>query len=321
IPLMLWKLFQQTSYNNLTKEREQLQTRYKILIEERDQQQTSYNNLTKERDQLHSSYNNLTKERDQLQTRCKTLSEERDQLQTRYNNLIEEGDQQQTSYNNLTKEREQLQTRYKILIEERDQQQTSYNNLTKERDQLHSSYNNLTKERDQLQTRCKTLSEERDQLQTSNNNLTKERDQLQRDRDIFQRLLVKCPNGWKVFGNRSYYVSTEKNNWEYANQDCLKRGAQLVIINNQEEQKFLITLNIRSWIGLTDRETEGTWKWVDNTTLTTVYWGDREPNNGDGKNGEEDCAEINSWYSDPVKKWNDFSCTTVLNWICEKVIY
>uniref|UniRef100_A0A3P8ZY42 C-type lectin domain-containing protein n=1 Tax=Esox lucius TaxID=8010 RepID=A0A3P8ZY42_ESOLU len=194
----------------------------------------------------------------------------------------------------------------------RDKLQTSNKNLTEERDQLQTSYNYLTKESDQLQTRYKTLSEEKDQLQTRYNNLIEEGDQQQ---------TMKCPNGWKVFGNRSYYVSTEKNNWEYANQDCLKRGAQLVIINNQEEQKFLITLNIRSWIGLTDRETEGTWKWVDDTPLTTAYWGDREPNNGDGKNGEEDCAEINSWYSDPVKKWNDFSCTTVLNWICEKVIY
>ncbi|XP_034147083.1 uncharacterized protein LOC105024509 isoform X3 [Esox lucius] len=40
----------------------------------------------------------------------------------------------------------------------------------------------------------------------------------------------------KVFGNSNYYVFMEQRNWEYAKQDCLKRGAQLVIINNQEEQ-------------------------------------------------------------------------------------
>ncbi|XP_034146954.1 C-type lectin domain family 6 member A-like [Esox lucius] len=177
-------------------------------------------------------------------------------------------------------------------------------------------------ERNKLQTSNKNLTEERDQLQTSYNNLTKERDQLQRDRDIFQRLLVKYPNGWKVFGNSIYYVSTEENNWEYANQDCLKRGAQLVIINSPEEQKFLITLNIRSWIGLTDRETEGTWRWVDGTPLTTAYWGGKEPNSGGGIYKDEDCAEINNiWYSDPVKNWNDDLCTTQHNWICENVIY
>uniref|UniRef100_A0A6Q2Z091 C-type lectin domain-containing protein n=1 Tax=Esox lucius TaxID=8010 RepID=A0A6Q2Z091_ESOLU len=175
-----------------------------------------------------------------------------------------------------------------------------------EKDKLQTSYNNLTKDRDQLQT--------------FNKNLSKERDKLQRERDLFQTVLVKSPNGWKVFGNSIYYVSTEKNYWEYANQDCLKRGTQLVIINNQEEQKFLITLNIHTWIGLTDRETEGTWRWVDGTPLTTAYWGAPQPDNGGGTVGEEDCAEFVNWYTDPVKKWNDVPCTTQLNWICENVI-
>ncbi|XP_034147082.1 C-type lectin domain family 4 member M-like isoform X2 [Esox lucius] len=121
----------------------------------------------------------------------------------------------------------------------------------------------------------------------------------------------------KVFGNSNYYVFMEQRNWEYAKQDCLKRGAQLVIINNQEEQKFLVSLNIRFWIGLSDIENKGTWRWVDGTPLTTAYWGEKEPNN---EGGGEDCAEIRHVFTDPVKKWNDNSCTSQLNWICEKPI-
>ncbi|XP_064866743.1 CD209 antigen-like protein C isoform X2 [Oncorhynchus nerka] len=60
------KLSDDRVYNNLTEERDQLQTRYNNLTEERDQLQTSYNNLTEERDQLQTSYNNLTEERDLL---------------------------------------------------------------------------------------------------------------------------------------------------------------------------------------------------------------------------------------------------------------
>ncbi|XP_010863671.2 CD209 antigen-like isoform X1 [Esox lucius] len=265
----------------------------------RDNLQTSYNNLTKERDQLHTSYNNLTKETDQLQTRYKTLSEERDQLQTSYNNLTKERDQLQNSYNNLTKERDQIHT--------------SYNNLTKERDQLHTSYNNLTKEKDELQTRCKPLSEERDQLQTSNNNLTKERD------GNSQMLSVKYPYELKEFGNSSYFISTTKNNWDNATQDCRNRGTKLVIINNLEEQKFLISLNINTWIGLSDIETEGTWRWVDGTPLTTAYWGPQQPDNSGDPEVEEDCVEIVNWNRDPVKMWNDMKCNTERNWICEAV--
>uniref|UniRef100_A0A3P8ZZ80 C-type lectin domain-containing protein n=1 Tax=Esox lucius TaxID=8010 RepID=A0A3P8ZZ80_ESOLU len=103
---------------------------------------------------------------------------------------------------------------------------------------------------------------EKDKLQRDRDKLQSERDKLQSERESC--LLVK------VFGNSNYYVSIEQNNWEFAKQDCLNRRATLVIINNEEEQKFLISLNIRTWIGLSDIETKGTWRWVDGTPLTTA---------------------------------------------------
>ncbi|XP_045070735.1 C-type lectin domain family 4 member E-like [Coregonus clupeaformis] len=154
---------------------------------------------------------------------------------------------------------------------------------------------------------------ERDQLQTSYNNLTKERDRL-------QKLLCEkpcCFDGWRKFDCSCYFLSTEEKTWEESRQDCVDRGADLVIINRREEQEFLFNLNKRVWIGLTDRETEGTWKWVDGTTLTTEYWYDQQPNNS-GPTGE-DCAEINNDQR-PLKAWNDLSCNRRLNWICEKVV-
>ncbi|KAL7841325.1 hypothetical protein SRHO_G00250160 [Serrasalmus rhombeus] len=54
-------------FNNLTIERDQLQTSYTNLTVERDQLQTSYTYLTIERDQIQTSYTNLTIERDQIQ--------------------------------------------------------------------------------------------------------------------------------------------------------------------------------------------------------------------------------------------------------------
>ncbi|KAI4885151.1 hypothetical protein NFI96_007998, partial [Prochilodus magdalenae] len=116
-----------------------------------------FNNMTTERDQLQTSYTNLTTERDQLQTSYTSLTTERDQLQTSYTNLTTERDQLQTSYTTLAKERDQLQTSYTSLTKERDQLQTSYTILTKERDQLQTSYTILTKERDQLQKEKEAL--------------------------------------------------------------------------------------------------------------------------------------------------------------------
>eukprot|EP00063_Salmo_salar_P075403 XP_014050238.1 PREDICTED: C-type lectin domain family 4 member M-like [Salmo salar] len=236
-------------------------------------------------------------------------------------------DQLQTSYNTLTKERVQLETSYNTLTEERGQLQTSYNTLTKERVQLETSYNTLTEERGQLQTSYNTLTEERGQLQTSYNTLTKERDQLQKERDDlmrkFSNLKQTCPEGWQKFNSRWYFLSTVKKTWEESREDCLERGADLVIINSDKEQQFLFGLNKGVWIGLTDSVTEGTWKWVDDTPLTTPsYWHSQQPDNGrdDPKNGDEDCVELNTETWPPAKAWNDQSCLDNRQWICEKVV-
>ncbi|XP_055765488.1 C-type lectin domain family 4 member M-like [Salvelinus fontinalis] len=257
-------------------------------------------NVTAENDQLQTSYNTLTEERDQLQTSYNTLTEKRDQLQTSYNILTKKGDQLQTSYNTLTKERGQLQT--------------SYNTLTKERDKLQTSYNALTKARDQLQTSYNTLTKERDKQKRENNDLMAK----------FSNLKQTYPEGWQIKLESSwYFLSTVKKPWRESRQDCLQRGADLVIVNSDKEQEFLFGLTKGAWIGLTDSVTEGTWKWVDGTPLTTPsYWYTQQPDNGGDNpaNGEEDCVELNTETWRPAKAWNDQSCLHNRYWICEKVV-
>ncbi|KAK6324449.1 hypothetical protein J4Q44_G00037910 [Coregonus suidteri] len=217
----------------------------------------------------------------------------------------------------LLYQRNQL-TRSNTLTKERDQLQTSGNNLTEERDQLQTSNNTLTTERDQLQTSYNTLTKERDQLQTSYNTLTKERDQLQKETERLKQSLVEkeCPQGWKKLGSSCYYISTKKNTWEKSRQDCRDRGADLVIINSQDKQTFVNWLcGVKNyvWIGLTDSVTEGTWKWVDDTPLTTTYWYSGDPNGG----VYENCAYFYSQSSDSGEWW-DYVCSYQYRWICEK---
>ncbi|KAM9432977.1 uncharacterized protein ACWYII_016831 isoform 3-T3 [Salvelinus alpinus] len=108
-----------------------------------------------------------------------------------------------------------------------------------------------------LETSYNNLTEEKKQLQISYNNLTKERDK-------FPELK------WRKFNSSLYYISNEYKTWEDSRQDCLKRGADLAVINSEEEQVFISQLNTKPWIGLTDKDSEGTWKWVDGTPLTTA---------------------------------------------------
>uniref|UniRef100_A0AAR2KXM3 C-type lectin domain-containing protein n=1 Tax=Pygocentrus nattereri TaxID=42514 RepID=A0AAR2KXM3_PYGNA len=163
-------------------------------------------------------------------------------------------------------------------------------------------FNNLTIERDQLQTSYTSLTIERDQLQTSYTSLTIERDQLQTRYTKQEKI---------TFRDSFYYISTEKKSWSASRQFCRERGADLVIINSREEQEFIgkVFGCTEAWIGLTDRHSEGDWKWVDGSALTTSkkFWFNGEPNDYEGN---EDCAV--SGYkgagSERVSTWADYPC-------------
>uniref|UniRef100_A0AAZ1Y0P5 C-type lectin domain-containing protein n=1 Tax=Oreochromis aureus TaxID=47969 RepID=A0AAZ1Y0P5_OREAU len=254
---------------------------------------------------LHRLYNNLTSERNQLLTSYNNLTTEREQLLTSYNNLETEKDQLLTSYNNLTTEREQLLTSYKTLKTEKDQLLTSYNNLTTKREQLLTSYNNLKTEKNQLLTSYNNKVKERDQLQTRFEDMTKNRDNL-------QRKLQDCRENWVAFSDSLYKVSSEQKSWEESRQDCLQKGSNLMIINSREEQNFANQFKKYLWIGLTDSQTDGTWKWVDGTRMTTSYWNSGEPNGG----RKENCGQIKAY--DSQNSWNDETCSNQHFWICEK---
>uniref|UniRef100_I3KV81 C-type lectin domain-containing protein n=1 Tax=Oreochromis niloticus TaxID=8128 RepID=I3KV81_ORENI len=122
-----------------------------------------------------------------------------------------------------------------------------------------------------------------------------------------------CPVGWRSFNHSCYLLSKSFGSWDAARRDCRDRGADLLVINSPEEQNFLSTITTEGvWIGLNDKEQEGTWKWVDGTPVTLTYWASDQPDNG----GEEDCAHVRS---DEKKSWNDLSCSSSFQWICEKV--
>ncbi|XP_051515839.1 CD209 antigen-like protein E [Myxocyprinus asiaticus] len=197
--------------------------------------------------------------------------------------------------------------------------------------QFHIKSNTLTEEKDQLLITNIKLTEERQQLLNKNINLIKERDgitkenhnQIQRSEsgDAVRKLnqekneLLKSlheMDGWICYQSNFYYISSEKKSWSESRRYCIQKGADLLIINHKNEQDFLYKFSgeDKVWIGLTYTEKEGTWKWVNGSTLTSGFWKSGQP---DGQR-QENCALTVS------SGWHDYPCSYVYKWICEKSI-
>ncbi|XP_054469288.1 CD209 antigen-like [Anoplopoma fimbria] len=137
-----------------------------------------------------------------------------------------------------------------------------------------------------------------------------------------------CLPGWFFMNSVCYYLpfsdAISRKSWHDGRQFCKNQGGDLAVIDSREKHMAISGL-INSnqdpytsigysgfWIGLTDVEEEGTWKWLDGTRLTEGYWNDYEPNN----QGNEDCAAAYP-RSNPFKSWNDAPCNHDLKWICQ----
>ncbi|KAG7463470.1 hypothetical protein MATL_G00176940 [Megalops atlanticus] len=139
---------------------------------------------------------------------------------------------------------------------------------------------------------------------------------------------IECDTGWRKFEGKCYFFSTEKKNWMQSRDYCISKGADLVIINSKQEQTFVHPPGYEThWIGLSDRETEGRWMWVDNTPLSTTEkhpWytrqnGQHEPDNWT-KGGDpegEDCVSLGD-ESGITDEWFDASCKKLKRFVCEK---
>uniref|UniRef100_A0A8C2A2Q9 C-type lectin domain-containing protein n=1 Tax=Cyprinus carpio TaxID=7962 RepID=A0A8C2A2Q9_CYPCA len=163
-------------------------------------------------------------------------------------------------------------------------------------------------EKHQLQNNFNALSQKNLELETRVKDLIAKKNQLQRDFDSLNK------------GPVCFFMSTELKSWFDSRQYCRDRGADLVIINTEEKQRFIYSLiSERVWIGLSDTENEGIMKWVDNSTLKQGFWLKGQPNN---QNENQNCIELNynrektGWT--PLNSWNDFSCSDKKKGFCEK---
>ena len=132
---------------------------------------------------------------------------------------------------------------------------------------------------------------------------------------------IESPEGKcsvKAYGEHLYLVCKGKNfQWFQAQAYCQTwYESTLIIVQNEEEQSFLVSQTGQPvWIGYTDLETEGEWKW-EVCCSDFAPWCPDEPNDwGQG----EDCGGANFIASGEMKGcWNDYKCDQILaDFVCE----
>ncbi|XP_058863031.1 hepatic lectin-like isoform X10 [Acipenser ruthenus] len=119
-----------------------------------------------------------------------------------------------------------------------------------------------------------------------------------------------CPCEWLSFNEACYYFSKKRANWHKAKESCNSKNASLAVISSNQELDYLKSRigSTHYWLGLSDSETEGSWKWLDGRPVEKRFWNSGEPNNAANN---EDCGILTS------SKLNDIPCSSEEHWICE----
>ncbi|KAM9723574.1 perlucin-like protein [Menidia menidia] len=135
---------------------------------------------------------------------------------------------------------------------------------------------------------------------------------------------TECPDGWLQVEDQCFHLSTDRQDQAASAEECKKMDARLAILTTPEQHDAVEKEGRRIggfytnyWIGLSDIENEGEWKWVDDSKLTVPFWNveKAEPDNNvsGGPNGE-DCAVVDSY----SRTWYDVPCDFAYPRICQK---
>jgi hypothetical protein len=131
---------------------------------------------------------------------------------------------------------------------------------------------------------------------------------------------IQGPNG------RCFALLSTALSWPDSRQSCraLGQGWDLAVPRNVELNAFLATLiSDEAWIGGTDQDTEGVWRWVDDDGIfwqgdeagaapggAFANWNPTEPNGG----GNSDCLRLVVRVGN---EWADLECEMPRSALCE----
>uniref|UniRef100_A0A8C9P5V4 C-type lectin domain-containing protein n=1 Tax=Spermophilus dauricus TaxID=99837 RepID=A0A8C9P5V4_SPEDA len=129
-------------------------------------------------------------------------------------------------------------------------------------------------------------------------------------RNLWDTMKLQCPKRWLQLQDKCFTISSSSKTWNDSLADCSQGESSLLLIQDQEELRFIQNLikneGIMYWIGLNFTLSEKKWKWINGSLLNhdilKIF----------GENKENSCAAIS--------KMTVFSesCNSENKWICEK---
>ena len=104
-----------------------------------------------------------------------------------------------------------------------------------------------------------------------------------------------------------YYLGQYNAPWEVAQEKCEAIGGHLATIEDAQENIYLRDklqekLVSTAFIGCSDRDTDGTYRWINGEPSGFSNWGETAP----GLNGRTDYAYIGTWTDGPWHPANEF---------------
>jgi hypothetical protein len=118
-----------------------------------------------------------------------------------------------------------------------------------------------------------------------------------------------------MYSGHDYLFIRSAQNWWEAKASCEALGYGLVTINDANEEAWLHSFeeSHQWWIGYTDQQSEGLWRWSHGSSSYT-NWAPGQP---DDSGHLQDCAYDN--WSGNRSRWDDGSCDSKMYFICESL--
>ena len=133
-----------------------------------------------------------------------------------------------------------------------------------------------------------------------------------------------CPEGHPQ-NKESQFPEASFHSRDDAEAFCQKEGGHLASANSrvieayiskEKDKRKLSSLHSQHlWIGGSDKEKEGVWKWSDGSPWNYTRWNKHQPSS-DGVSPDEDCLQ----YYQFAEKWSDRPCSDEGNFVCSQMM-